>query len=81
MVGERKRWEEWPDGQLHDGGTVVLAHPVYPAALAELRRACGRMRAAGALAILVGRDREPATWPGDPTRFLTVRCVWTEGDW
>jgi hypothetical protein len=73
--------DDWPEGSLRDGGSVYYGHPVHPAALADLRRACRRLVADGALAILVGRERDDPPVPGYPGWYLTVRAVMTEEDW
>ena len=78
--GERTMAEhDWPEWQLRQGGTAYYGHPVHPADLADIRRVCRRLKADGALAILVGRERDDV--PGYPGRYLTVRATWEEGDW
>lgn len=73
--------DDWPECSLRDGNTVYYGHPVHPAALEDLRRVCGRLRADGVLAILVGRERDDPPVPGYPGRYLTVRAVMGEEDW
>ena len=81
LAEARARTGDFPECSLRDGNTVYYGYPATRESLDELRAVCGRLKAAGALAILVGRYRQTGPANGYPTRYLTVRAVMTEGDW